>query len=573
MARIRIALCQLNPVVGDLAGNVDRALDAYRQAEAAGCDLAIFPELVLTGYPPEDLLLKPSFVEANRQALDDVAAATGRCAAVVGFVDRGRDLYNAAAMCAGGAVLGTYRKRLLPNYAVFDEQRYFAPGDDHPLTLFEVAGVKVGIAICEDVWSPEGPIAQQSAGGAELVVIPNGSPYFQGRHFERERMVATRAEDAHCHIAYVNMVGGQDELIFDGTSFVVDDRGDLVARASQLREEVRIADLEIRPVFRTRLLDPRGRATAPALPVVPVSEAVEEHPSPAHPAVITPLLDPVAEVYDALVLATRDYVTKNGFTDVVFGLSGGIDSSLVAVIAADSLGAEHVHAVSMPSRYSSDHSISDAEALCEAAGIELRTIAIEPGHAALLEMLAPSFEGRAEDLTEENLQPRIRGVLLMALSNKFRGWLVLTTGNKSELAVGYSTLYGDTAGGFAVIKDVPKLLVYDLCRLHNERAGREVIPEAVLTKPPSAELRPGQRDDQSLPPYDVLDPLLEAYVEQDQSRAELVALGFDKDLVDRITRLVDVAEYKRRQNPPGPRITTKAFGKDRRMPITNGFRG
>jgi NAD+ synthase (glutamine-hydrolysing) len=573
MARIRIALCQLNPVVGDLAGNVDRTLDAYRQAEAAGCDLAVFPELVLTGYPPEDLLLKPSFVEANRQALDDVAAATGRCAAVVGFVDQGRDLYNAAAMCAGGAVVGTYRKRLLPNYAVFDEQRYFAPGDDHPLTLFEVAGVKVGIAICEDVWSPEGPIAEQSAGGAELVVIPNGSPYFQGRHFERERMVATRAEDAHCHIAYVNMVGGQDELIFDGTSFVVDDRGDLVARASQLREQVQIVDLEIRPVFRTRLLDPRGRATAPALPVVPVSEPVQEHPSPAHPPVITPLLDPVAEVYDALVLATRDYVRKNGFTDVVFGLSGGIDSSLVAVIAADALGAEHVHAVSMPSRYSSDHSRSDAEALCEAAGIELRTIAIEPAHAALLEMLAPSFEGRAEDLTEENLQPRIRGVLLMALSNKMRGWLVLTTGNKSELAVGYSTLYGDTAGGFAVIKDVPKLLVYDLCRLHNERAGREVIPEAVLTKAPSAELRPGQRDDQSLPPYDVLDPLLEAYVEQDQSRAELVGLGFDKDLVDRITRLVDVAEYKRRQNPPGPRITTKAFGKDRRMPITNGFRG
>jgi NAD+ synthase (glutamine-hydrolysing) len=565
-------MAQLDTVVGDLDGNVERILAAYDELEAAGCDLAVFPELAITGYPPEDLVLKPGFVEANRAALTKVASRTGRCAAVVGFVDADRDLYNAAAMCGRGEVLGTYRKRLLPNYAVFDEQRYFAPGTD-PLTLFEVAGVKVGMAICEDVWSPEGAIADQSAGGAELMVLPNGSPYFQGRQAERERMVATRAEDAHCHLVYVNMVGGQDELIFDGTSFVVDDNGDLLARLPQLREQVEVVDLDIRPVFRTRLLDPRGRDTANALPVVHVSDAVVDHPEPARPPKVAPLLDPVAEVYEALVLATRDYVTKNGFTDVVFGLSGGIDSSLVAVIAADAVGAEHVHAVSMPSRYSSTGSRTDAEALCEAAGIELRTIAIEPAHAALVEMLAPSFEGRAEDLTEENLQPRIRGVLLMALSNKFRGWLVLTTGNKSESAVGYSTLYGDTAGGFAVIKDVPKLLVYDLCRHYNERVGREVIPEAVLTKPPSAELRPGQRDDQSLPPYEVLDPLLEAYVEHDLTRRELVAEGFDPDLVERITRLVDLSEYKRRQNPPGPRITPKAFGKDRRMPITNAYRG
>jgi NAD+ synthase (glutamine-hydrolysing) len=572
VARIRVGLCQLNTVVGDLDGNVERVLAAYDDAEAAGCDLAVFPELVLTGYPPEDLVLKPRFVAANREALDKVASRTGRCAAVVGFVDSDRDLYNAAAVCAGGQVLGTYRKRLLPNYAVFDEQRYFAPGSG-PLTLFEVAGVRVGIAICEDVWSPEGPIAAQSAGGAELVVIPNGSPYFQGRHDERERMVATRAEDAHCHIVYVNQVGGQDELIFDGASFVVDDNGDLLARAPQLRECVEVVDLDIRPVFRTRLLDPRGRDTAPALPVVTVSGPVAGHPAPPRPPQVAPLLDPVGEVYDALVLATRDYVTKNGFTDAVLGLSGGIDSSLVAVIAADALGPEHVHAVSMPSRFSSEGSRTDAEALCEAAGIELRTIAIEPAHSAFIEMLGPSFDGLPEDLTEENLQPRIRGMLLMALSNKFRGWLVLTTGNKSELAVGYSTLYGDTAGGFAVIKDVPKLLVYDLCRLHNERAGREVIPEAVLTKPPSAELRPDQRDDQSLPPYDVLDPLLEAYVEHDLTRSELVEDGFDPALVDRVTRLVDISEYKRRQNPPGPRITPKAFGKDRRMPITNAYRG
>ncbi|MET0902511.1 MAG: NAD+ synthase [Acidimicrobiales bacterium] len=572
MARIRMGLCQLNTVVGDLDGNVERILAAYDQAEAAGCDLAVFPELAITGYPPEDLVLKPGFVAANRAALDKVAARTGRCAAVVGFVDADRDLFNAAAVCAGGAVVGRYQKRLLPNYAVFDEQRYFAPGAA-PLTLFEIAGVKVGVAICEDVWSAEGPISAQSAGGAELVVIPNGSPYFRGRHAERERMVATRAEDAHCHIAYVNQIGGQDELIFDGGSFVVDDHGDLLHRSEQLDEVVDVVDLDIRPVFRTRLLDPRGRGTAPALPVVPLSAAVAAHPGEPRPPVIRPLLEPVDEVYDALVVATRDYVVKNGFTNVVFALSGGIDSSLVGVIAADAIGPEHVHAVSMPSRYSSEGSKTDAQALCEATGIELRTIPIEPAFRAFLEMLAPSFEGLPEDLTEENLQPRIRGMVLMALSNKFPGWLVLTTGNKSELAVGYSTLYGDTAGGFAVIKDVPKLLVYDLCRLRNERAGREVIPEAVLTKPPSAELRPDQRDDQSLPPYEQLDPLLEAYVEDDLTRGELIAQGFDPAMVDRITRLVDLSEYKRRQNPPGPRISAKAFGKDRRMPITNGYRG
>jgi NAD+ synthase (glutamine-hydrolysing) len=572
VARLRLGLCQINTVVGDLEGNVERILAAYDEVEAAGADLAVFPELVITGYPPEDLVLKPGFVAANRVALEKVAARTGRCAAVVGFVDADRDLYNAAAVCAGGEVRGVYQKRLLPNYAVFDEQRYFAPGAA-PLRLFEIAGVKVGVAICEDVWSAEGTISVQSAGGAELIVIPNGSPYFQGRQGERERMVATRAEDAHCQIAYVNQVGGQDELIFDGASFVVDDHGDLLHRMPQLQEAVEVIDVDLRPVFRTRLLDPRGRDTAPALPVVTVTDPVLVHQGEPRAPEIRPLLSPVAEVYDALVLATRDYVTKNGFTDVVFGLSGGVDSSLVALIAADALGPERVHAVSMPSRYSSEGSKTDAEALCEATGIELRTIAIEPAFQAFLELLGPSFEGRPADLTEENLQPRIRGTLLMALSNKFRGWLVLTTGNKSELAVGYSTLYGDTAGGFAVIKDVPKLLVYDLCRLRNERAGRDVIPESVLTKPPSAELRPDQRDDQSLPPYELLDPLLEAYVENDLTRADLVEQGFDPAMIDRITHLVDISEYKRRQNPPGPRISAKAFGKDRRMPITNAYRG
>ena len=572
MARIRLAMAQLNTVVGDLDGNVERILRAYDDAETAGCDLVVFPELAITGYPPEDLVLKPRFVAANRAALDKVAARAGRCAAVVGFVDADRDLYNAAAVCADGSVVGVYRKRFLPNYAVFDEQRYFAPGTE-PLRLFEIAGVRVGVAICEDVWSAEGPIADQAAGGAELVVILNGSPYFRGRHAERERMVATRAEDAHCHIAYVNLVGGQDELVFDGGSFVVDDEGELVHRAPQLRESLEIVDVELRPAFRTRLLDPRGRDTAPALPVTTLSGPVADHPGAARPPQIASLLDDVEEVYEALVLATRDYVAKNGFTDAVIALSGGVDSSLVTVLAAEALGPDRVHAVSMPSRYSSEGSVTDAEALCEAAGVELRTIGIEPAFRAFLDLLAPSFEGLGPDLTEENLQPRIRGVLMMALSNKFRGWLVLTTGNKSELAVGYSTLYGDTAGGFAVIKDVPKLLVYELCRLHNQRAGREVVPESVLTKPPSAELRPDQRDDQSLPPYEVLDPLLEAYVEDDLTRAELLERGFDPTLVDRITHLVDISEYKRRQNPPGPRITAKAFGKDRRMPITNAYRG
>lgn len=565
MARIRVGIAQLNTVVGDLDGNVERILDAYQAAERAHCDIVVLPELAITGYPPEDLILKPGFVAANRTALDRVAAGTQRCAAVVGFVDTGPALYNAAAVCAAGEVQGIYRKRLLPNYAVFDEARYFAPGTT-PLTLFQIAGVKVGIAICEDAWHANGTVTPQSAGGADLVVIPNGSPYFDGRQGEREHMVSIRAADARCHIAYVNQVGGQDELIFDGGSFVVDDHGDLLARLPQMIDTVAFIDLTIDSI------SPES-GNGPPLPVIQISPTAAAAPESHYPPTITARLSPEAEVYDALVLATRDYITKNGFHDAVLGLSGGIDSSLVAVIAADALGPEHVHAVSMPSRFSSTGSQTDAAALCAAVGIELRTIAIEPAHAAFLELLGPSFAGREPDLTEENLQPRIRGTLLMALSNKFRGWLVLTTGNKSELAVGYSTLYGDTAGGFAVIKDVPKLLVYDLCRFRNERAGRELIPEAVLTKPPSAELRPDQRDDQSLPPYEILDPLLEAYVEHDLTRTQLVEHGFDPALVERITRLVDLSEYKRRQNPPGPRISGKAFGKDRRMPITNAYRG
>ncbi|MBK9180233.1 MAG: NAD+ synthase [Acidimicrobiales bacterium] len=574
MSRVRVALCQIDTIVGDLDGNVERVLAALGRAEEAGSALAVFPELALTGYPPEDLLLKPGFVADNLAALDVVAARTGRCAAVVGFADPKRDLYNAAAVCAHGSVQGVYHKRFLPNYAVFDEQRYFAPGHGDP-TLFVIGGVRVGVSICEDAWSPDGPIAAQAAGGAELVVNLNASPYFVHRLAERERMLATRAEDASCALVYVNAVGGQDELVFDGASLVFDADGELVARAPQFREAVLVVDLDVRPVFRKRLLDPRGRAVAPPLPEVlvtgPGGAPAVPAPEPA-PALIAPLLGPEAEVYEALVLGTRDYVAKNGFTDAVLGLSGGIDSSLVAAIAVDALGAERVHGALMPSRYSSGHSVSDAEVLAGNLGIDVRTIPIEPAHTALLSMLAPSFEQHEPDLTEENLQPRVRGTLLMALSNKF-GWLVLTTGNKSEMAVGYATLYGDMAGGFAVIKDVPKTLVYRLCRYRNEQAGRELIPASVLAKPPSAELRPDQLDTDSLPPYDQLDAVLQAYVEKDLTAGELEAAGYPPELVRRVARMVDRSEYKRRQAPPGVRVTPKAFGKDRRLPITNGYRG
>jgi NAD+ synthase (glutamine-hydrolysing) len=542
---VRVALCQINTVVGDLEGNVDRILAVLDRAEAAGADVAAFPELTVTGYPPEDLLLKPAFVSDNLDALAKLATRTGRTRAVIGFVDRDEHgLYNAAAVCANGAVEGVYHKRLLPNYAVFDEDRYFEPGTGAPL-LFDVAdGVRCSVTVCEDAWSPRGPIADAAAAGAQVIVNINASPYYAGRIGERLDMLSQRATETGCPILYVNQVGGQDELLFDGASLVVGANGRLLASAPPFVEHILVSDLDL----------DAGTATGGIVPL----RSVED------------------DVYDALVLGTRDYVTKNRFTDVVVGLSGGIDSSLVAAIAVDALGAERVHGVSMPSRFSSQGSLDDARLLSDRLGIDYRVVPIEPAHAAFTEMLASSFGELPEDLTEENLQSRIRGVVLMALSNKF-GWMVLTTGNKSEMAVGYSTLYGDTAGGFAVIKDVPKTLVYRLCRTRtrNRRGdgdGGEVIPESVLTKPPSAELRPGQRDDQSLPPYEVLDAILEAYVERDRTAAELEAEGFDPALVRRVVALVDRAEYKRRQTPPGVRVTPKAFGKDRRVPITNAYR-
>ncbi|MGH9106654.1 MAG: NAD+ synthase, partial [Acidimicrobiales bacterium] len=529
MSWLRVALCQLGPVVGDLDGNVGRILKALGQVEEAGADLAVFPELAVTGYPPEDLLLKPGFVADNIAALAKVAQATGECAAVVGFVDEKLDLYNSAAVCARGETKGTYHKVNLPNYSVFDEQRYFLAGTGAE-ALYLVAGVRVGISVCEDAWDPSGPVWAQAAAGAELVVNINASPYYAGRLAERRRMLATRAADASCALVYLNAVGGQDELVFDGASMVFAADGDLVASLPQFEETVGVFDLEVRPTYRKRLLDPRGRHRAPALPGVFLSAAsrpslssrsASSGPSAGRlPAPMAPALAPEEEIYRALVVGTRDYVGKNGFTDAVVALSGGIDSSLVATIAADALGPASVHAVSMPSRFTAKSSNEDAAELASRLGIDHQVIAIEPAHAAVLSMLAGAFAGTAPGLAEENIQSRLRGVVLMALSNKF-GWLVLTTGNKSELAVGYSTLYGDTAGGFAVIKDVPKTLVYRLCHYRNEVAGTDLVPQSVLDKAPSAELRPEQRDDESLPPYDVLYPVLDQLVAHDRSIAEV----------------------------------------------------
>lgn len=561
---LRVAICQINTKVGDLHGNAERVLRAMDEAEREGADLALFPELTITGYPPEDLLLKPGFIADNRAVLDEVAKKiTGHCAAAIGFADgegHGK-AYNALALVASGEIKATYHKRALPNYSVYDEERVFIPGTE-PMRLFEIAGVRVGMSICEDGWIAGGPMAHMGAGGAQILVNMNASPYYRQKTEVRQAEMALRvAEGGGVPLVYGNLVGGQDEVTFDGSSFVLDENGEVIARAGHCVEELLVVDVEAVS---------NEVSAAARFPVVPVSEATGRSVEGSSPR-IAPLKNKLDELHDVLVLATRDYVRKNGFTDVCLGLSGGIDSTLTAAIAADALGPENVHCVLMPSRYSSDHSVTDAEEFADRLGVSHRTIPIEPAHAAFLEMFAPSFAGREEGLTEENLQSRIRGVILMGLTNKF-GWLVVTTGNKSEAAVGYSTLYGDTAGAYAVIKDVYKLDVYALSRRFNERAGREVIPESVITKPPSAELRPDQRDDQSLPPYEELDPLLEAYIEGDKTKAELIEMGFDPDMVNRITRLVDISEFKRRQTPLGARVTRKGFGRDRRLPITNGYR-
>jgi NAD+ synthase (glutamine-hydrolysing) len=563
MTRIRLALVQIDTVVGDLAGNVERI--SRRLDEIADCDLALFPEMTVTGYPLEDLVHKPGFVADSRAAVAEVAAMSGNCALVVGFADPGPGgvVHNAVAVCHGGRIVGTYHKECLPTYDVFDEGRDYEPGSG-PLQLFRVGGVRVGVVICEDLWEAGGPVGRLLDGGAEMIAAVNGSPYHQGKQAARESMVTATAAASGRPVAYLNLVGGQDQLVFDGGSMVADPAGMVMGRAPRFREAVVILDVDVSAV----------RSGDGDLPVVEVSGIVErgEH-LVAH--VVEPL-EEVAELYEALVIATRDYVRKSGFSDICLGLSGGVDSALVATIAADALGPEHVHAVLMPSRYSSDHSIADALALASAQGLDAITMPIEDVHLAFAGTLATTPEGGPVGLTDENLQSRIRGVLLMARANA-NGWMVLTTGNKSESAVGYTTLYGDTVGAFSVIRDVYKTRVYELCRWRNTGQpgsdGRPVIPEEILSKPPSAELRHDQRDDQSLPSYDVLDPLLEAYIEGNRTRTGLVEDGHDPDLVDRVVRLVDAAEFKRRQTPLGPKVTIRGFGRDRRVPIVNHYRG
>ena len=581
MRTFRLAMAQMNATVGDFDGNAERIITSIHEARALGADLIAFPELALPGYPPEDLLLKPQFIRENRERLDLIAAECRDIAAVVGYIDADADIYNAAALIHDGEIVGSYRKMYLPNYGVFDEDRYFAAGSECP--VYTVNGSPVGVNICEDIWYATGPAVVQRAAGAELIVNINGSPFHAGKRAFREKMLATRASDNGLFVAYVNLVGGQDELVFDGASIIFGPDGEVVARAGQFEEQILIADLEVEAVFRSRLRDPRTRkerATDLAhigKPIqVAVSDYAENTAKPAIPCTKPHTcdaqpLDETAEVYAALTLGTRDYVRKCGFSKVLIALSGGIDSTLVAAVAADALGSDNVVGIAMPSRYSSEGSVLDAMALTDNLGIELWTLPIEDAFNAYLGTLAPKFEGTQVGVTEENMQSRIRGNLIMAVSNKFN-WLVLTTGNKSEMATGYATIYGDMAGGYAVIKDVPKQLVYELCRYRNTIGDSPVIPQSVIDKPPSAELRPDQKDEDSLPPYSVLDPILKAYVEDDYGFDDIVAMGYDPDIVKHIITLVDRNEYKRRQSPPGIKITPRNFGRDRRMPIANRYR-
>jgi NAD+ synthase (glutamine-hydrolysing) len=571
---MRVALSQLNQTVGDIAGNEAKIREQLSRAREAGAQLALFPELAVSGYPPEDLLLKEHFLADARAAVDRIAADAQGIVAVVGFPERAEDAYNAAAVCADGAVQAIYRKVNLPNYGVFDELRYFQRGPGG--AIVEIDGVKVGLTICEDIWVPGPPMTDEALAGARLVINISASPYQAGKGRERERMIAQRARDNLAAVAFCALVGGQDELVFDGHSFVVDHEGDVIARAPQFAEDLLIADVDVEAAGAARLRDTRQRPAARevasdvAMLGAFATEGRSDHAAPGGP--VADLLDEDAEVYAALVLGTRDYVAKTGFEHVVLGLSGGIDSTLVALVAVDALGPERVTCVTMPSPYSSSGTRDDAKELAANLGVELLELPIGEPMEGYDELLRQVFADREPDLTEENLQARIRGNLLMALSNKF-GWLVLTTGNKSEMSVGYSTLYGDSAGGFAVIKDVPKLLVYRLVRERARRDERSPVPESILTRAPSAELRPDQRDDDSLPPYEVLDAILEGYVEQDLGREQLIARGLPAEDVDRVIRMVDRAEYKRRQNPPGIKVTSKAFGRDRRMPITNRYGG
>jgi NAD+ synthase (glutamine-hydrolysing) len=580
---LRVALAQINVTVGDLAGNTRKIEQSMQQAHEAGAHIVCVPELALTGYPPEDLLLKPGFVDANMDALRHLTEASRNFSGlttIVGFVDRDHDIYNAAAVLYGGKLVGIYHKHYLPNYGVFDENRYFRAGQTAPLFLLQ--DVHIGINVCEDIWYPTGPLTRQVHAGAEVILNINASPYDVGKQMARYEMIATRAADNGVIVAYLNMVGGQDELVFDGGSMVFNERGHLIARAKQFEEDLLVVDLDTASVFRSRLHDPRRRAermvavSSSEVPIIPIDPLPFSTHSTTYavldaPQRIEPVMTRLQEIYAALVLGTRDYVHKTGFKKVVIGLSGGIDSSLTAAIAVDALGTDNVLGVLMPSGYSSTGSKTDAQALADNLGIATVTIPIEETFRASLQMLRPAIGDGDPGLAAENLQSRIRGNIMMTISNKL-GPLVLTTGNKSEMATGYSTLYGDMAGGYSVLKDVLKTLVYDLCRYRNTLSEKPVIPQEVIDKPPSAELRPDQKDVDSLPPYEILDPILQAYVEDDRSFEEMLAMGFDRAVVERVMHLVDISEYKRRQAPVGVKITQRAFGRDRRLPIANKYR-
>ena len=574
---LRVLVAQLNPTVGDVEGNTDRIIDVLGDAHAAGVHVAVFPELAVCGYPPEDLLLRPAFIARSEAAVERIAEYTAGLTAIVGFADRdGGDLHNAAAILHDGQLADVYHKVYLPNYSVFDEERYFRAGKSTP--VHDLGGVRLGVSVCEDIWYPTGPAEMQARAGAEVLINISASPFEWGKAASRERMLATRAADNVAYLVYCNLVGGQDGLVFDGNSVVLGPNGQCIARGASLEEDVFIAELRLEEVFREQLLDPRDRkgryvvedpAGSPVVVLGPMPDRENrdaERPAPRGPDDVEQL-EGLDEVYAALVLGTRDYVQKNDFQTVVIGLSGGIDSAMTATLAVDALGPERVVGVAMPARYSSDESLGDAAALAALQGIELIELPIDTIFQGFLDGLKPVLGEREPDVVEENLQSRIRGIALMALSNA-NGWMVLTTGNKSETAVGYSTLYGDTAGGFAPLKDVPKTVVYDLARHRNAREGGAVIPEHSITRAPSAELKPDQTDQDSLPPYEVLDAILARYVEREMGAAEIVAEGFDAETVERVATLVDRNEYKRRQAPPGIKISGRAFGRDRRMPIT-----
>jgi NAD+ synthase (glutamine-hydrolysing) len=571
---MRLALAQMNTVVGDLDGNRERILERLEEARAAGAELVLFPELAVTGYPPEDLLLRPGFLRAAAQSLEAIGVETQGITALVGAPHLDRDLFNACGVCVDGEVKAIYRKQFLPNYGVFDEDRYFQPGRD--LVLLRCGETLVGPTVCEDIWQPGPPATDLALAGAHLIANISASPFHLGKGTEREEMLATRARDNSCWIAFVNAVGAQDELIFDGHSLVLDEGGHVVARGPAFEEALLVVDIDATTAIGRRLRDARRRALARArreLPDPPVVEIPErETPRRAAETVLAPILDELEQMRRALELGLRDYVEKNGFREVVLGVSGGIDSALTAALAAEALGPERVVCVSMPSQYSSEGTRTDAKRVAEVLGARYLEIPIEPIVEAVGAALVQPFAGTEPGIAEENVQARVRGLLIMALSNKF-GWLPLATGNKSELSVGYATLYGDMAGGFALLKDMYKTDVFRLARHLNEKAGQELVPQTVLDRAPSAELRADQLDEDSLPPYPQLDRVLEAYVELDSSREELTTDGFDPDVVQRAVDMIDRAEYKRRQAPPGVKLRPKAFGRDRRVPITNRWRG